>query len=226
MVNGYDKTRLYTPIRSKTTALPWCARHHSAQRGRSSPLRRGDESTGKRSHINRSSSPERVRLLQPLLSRLQNLRWPATFSRSQTPESRPGKKHFSQDPPTQPLMLPWAHGQLFQEHTVTQSTSIIPGHSYGFSSDDRNCLSGVSHDDSAPHGFLQGRDRLSAQSFPENGGPYGSSFAITSVGSALHATHPVLSEAEFSTLGVMDGAQKEGCHYRRFQQVLESAVRR
>ncbi len=263
MVNGYDKTRLYTPIRSKTTALPWCARHHSAQRGRSSPLRRGDESTGKRSHINRSSSPERVRLLQPLLSRLQNLRWPATFSRSQTPESRPGKKHFyamhecgslpsvtdgishpqlprwlahsgpvrgsfniAQDPPTQPLMLPGVHGQLFQEHTVTQSTSIIPGHSYGFSSDDRNCLSGVSHDDSAPHGFLQGRDRLSAQSFPENGGPYGSSFAITSVGSALHATHPVLSEAEGSTLGVMDSAQKEGCHYRRFQQVLESAVRR
>ncbi len=28
---GYDKTRLYTPIRSKTTTLPWCARHHSGQ---------------------------------------------------------------------------------------------------------------------------------------------------------------------------------------------------
>ncbi len=27
--NGYGKTRLYSPIRSKTTAFPWCARHHS-----------------------------------------------------------------------------------------------------------------------------------------------------------------------------------------------------
>ncbi len=30
MGNGCDKTRLYSPIRSKTTALPLCARHHSA----------------------------------------------------------------------------------------------------------------------------------------------------------------------------------------------------
>ncbi len=28
--NDYGKTRLFTPIRSKTTALPQCARHHSA----------------------------------------------------------------------------------------------------------------------------------------------------------------------------------------------------
>ncbi len=40
--------------------------------------------------------------------------------------------------------------------------------------------------------------RLSAQSFPENAGPDGSSFASTSVGSASHATHPVLAEAEGS----------------------------
>ncbi len=71
--NDYGKTRLYSPIRSKTTALPRCARHHaaSAQWGRSSPQCRGDESSGKRSHRNRSSSPERVRLLQPLLPRPQ-----------------------------------------------------------------------------------------------------------------------------------------------------------
>ncbi len=56
--NDYGKMRLYTPIRSKTTALLLCARHHSAQRECSSPLRRGDESAGKRSHRNRSSSPE------------------------------------------------------------------------------------------------------------------------------------------------------------------------
>ncbi len=38
--NDYGKTRLYTPIRSKTTAVLRCARHHSAQRGRPSPLHR------------------------------------------------------------------------------------------------------------------------------------------------------------------------------------------
>ncbi len=78
--------RLYSPICSKTTGLPRCARHHSAQRGRPSPPRRGDESAGKRSHRNRSSSPEQVRLLQPLLPRPQRRWQPATYSRSQTPE--------------------------------------------------------------------------------------------------------------------------------------------
>ncbi len=61
--NDYGKKRLYTPICSNTTALPQCVCHHSAQQERSSPLRKGDESVGKRSHRNHSSSPERVRLL-------------------------------------------------------------------------------------------------------------------------------------------------------------------
>ncbi len=52
--NGYGKMRLYSPIRSKTTTFPPCARYHSAQRERSSPSRRGDESAGKRSKIFRS----------------------------------------------------------------------------------------------------------------------------------------------------------------------------
>ncbi len=38
--NGYDKTRLYTPIRSKITEFPRCARHHSAQRGHKSSVQR------------------------------------------------------------------------------------------------------------------------------------------------------------------------------------------
>ncbi len=46
-------------------------------------------------------------------------------------------------------------------------------------SDDSNCLSGASHDNLAPCGFLQGRYRPSAKSFPENAGPYGSGFAGT-----------------------------------------------
>ncbi len=61
-----------------------------------------DESAGKRSHRIRSSSPARVRLLQPLLPRPQKRRWPA-YSRSQTPELRPDEKviqddHFETDP--------------------------------------------------------------------------------------------------------------------------------
>ncbi len=68
-----------------------------------SPLRRGDESAGKRSHINRSSSTERVRLLQPLLPHPPKRWWPATYSRSKIPESCPGEKvvqddHFETEP--------------------------------------------------------------------------------------------------------------------------------
>ncbi len=97
-----DKIK-FAPIRSKTTAFPQCAHHHSAQRERPSPPRRGGESAGKRSHRNHSSIPERVRLLQPLLPRPQK-RWrPATYSRSQTPKLRPDEKviqddHFETDP--------------------------------------------------------------------------------------------------------------------------------
>ncbi len=73
-----------------------------------------------------------------------------------------------QDLSNKPLRLPGAQGQFYyQEHTVTQPTSFIPGHSYRLSADDSNCLSGASHDDSTPRGFLQGRYRPSVQSFPE-----------------------------------------------------------
>ncbi len=51
--------------------------------------------------------------------------------------------------------------------------------------------------------LLQGRYPLPPQSFPENAGPYGSSFAGTSVGSASHVTHPVLAEAEGSIRGLV-----------------------
>ncbi len=65
--------------------------------------RSGDQSAGKRSYRKHSSSPEQVRLLQPLLSRPQKRRRPATYSRFQTPELRPDEKvvqddHFETDP--------------------------------------------------------------------------------------------------------------------------------
>ncbi len=66
---------------------------------------------------------------------------------------------IAQDPPNQPLRLPGDQGQFCLEHTVTQPTSFIPGHSYRLSADDSNCLSGASHDDSSPGGFLQGTKR-------------------------------------------------------------------
>ncbi len=202
--NGSDKTRLYTPIHSKTTA-------HRASTVCSPP----------QCAVRMLKST--VRLLQPLLPRTQKRQWPVTYSRSQTPESRPGKKvieedhleadplanmprglvhvagskrrllsypgslssqmileirfrgggvsiqgssvctvpgsshyyamhgcgslpsvtdgnlhsgpvrgsfNIAQDPPPQPLKLPRAQDQLCLEHTVTQSMSIVPGHSY------------------------------------------------------------------------------------------------
>ncbi len=132
-----------------------------------------------------------------------------------------GSYNIAQDPPPQPLMLPGAQGQLCQEHTVTQPTSSVPGHSYRLSADDSNCLSGASHGDSVPHGFLQGRGCPSAQSFPENSGPYGSSLASTSVGSASHTTHPVLAEAE-----VPSAAWHHGRHRITVTRACVSALAR
>ncbi len=109
-----------------------------------------------------------------------------------------GGFNIAQDPPPQPLRLPMAQGQLCQEHTVTQPTVFVPGYSYRLSTDDSNCLSGASHDNSVPSSILQGRYHPSVQRIPENAGPFGSGFGGTSVGSASHATHPVLAEAEGS----------------------------
>ncbi len=109
-----------------------------------------------------------------------------------------GGFNIAQNPPPQPLRLPMAQGQLCQEHTVTQPMVFVPGYSYRHSADDSNCLSGASHDNSVPNSILQERYRSSVQSFPENAGPFGSGFGGTSVGSASHATHRVLAEAEGS----------------------------
>ncbi len=94
----------------------------------------------------------------------------------------------------------------FAKRIVTQPTSFVPGYSYRLSADDSNCLSRASHGNSVPRGHFQRRYRPSAQSFPENSGPYGSSFASTSVGSASHAIHSFLAEAEGSVRrpGVME----------------------
>ncbi len=109
---------------------------------------------------------------------------------------------IAQEPPSQPLRLPGAQGQLCQERTVTQPMGIVPGYSYRLGADDGYGLSGASHLDSAPRGFLQGRHRPSSQNFPEDAGPYGSGFAGTSAGSAPYATHPVLVETEGSSSGL------------------------
>ncbi len=83
-----------------------------------------------------------------------------------------GGFNIAQDPPPQPLRLPGAQGQLCQEHTVTQPTSLFLGTVIDCSC---NFLNGASHDNSAPRGLHKGRYRPSAQSFPENAGPYGTS---------------------------------------------------
>ncbi len=64
---GDNKTRLFTPIRSKTPTFQRCGLHLGAGRERSRSALRGDDVAGKRSHRNGPSSSERVRLLQPLL---------------------------------------------------------------------------------------------------------------------------------------------------------------
>ncbi len=94
---GDNKTRLFTPIRSKTPALQRCGLHLGAGRERSHSALRGDDAAGKRSHRNGFSSFERVRLLQPLLPRPQKGWRPPAHPRSQTPESRPHETAVQDD---------------------------------------------------------------------------------------------------------------------------------
>ncbi len=103
--NDYGKTRLYTPICSKTTVLPRCARHHSAQRERSSPPRRGDEYAGKGAIeiVPPAQSESGFYSRYFLVPKKKKKDWPATYSRSQTPELCPDEKvvqddHFETDP--------------------------------------------------------------------------------------------------------------------------------
>ncbi len=91
---GDNKTRLFTPIRSKTPAFQRRGPHLGA---RSRSTLRGDDVAGKRSHRNGSSSFERVRLLQPLLPRPQKGWRPPAHPRSQTPESRPHETAVQDD---------------------------------------------------------------------------------------------------------------------------------
>ncbi len=94
---GDNKTRLFTPIRSKTPAFQRRGLHLGARRERSRSTLRGDDVAGKRSHRNGSSSFERVRLLQPLLPHPQKGWRPPAHPRSQTPESRPHETAFQDD---------------------------------------------------------------------------------------------------------------------------------
>ncbi len=94
---GDNKTRLFTPIRSKTPAFQRRGLHLGAGRERSRSALRGDDVAGKRSHRNGSSSFERVRLLQPLLPRPQKGWRPPAHPRSQTPESCPHETAVQDD---------------------------------------------------------------------------------------------------------------------------------
>ncbi len=132
-----------------------------------------------------------------------NCRSTAAFIRSprQLLQSDTGDPHFALDPLTYRCLLSLSPAADFAEPRPPRH-SIVPWYSYRLCADDSFCLSGASHHNSAPRGFLQGRHRPSAQNFPEDAGPYGSGFAGTSAGSASYVTHPVLVETEGSSSGL------------------------
>ncbi len=66
------------------------------------------------------------------------------------------------------LRVNFAKSILSPSQRVSFLGTVI--HSAQMTADDSNCLGGASHHNSAPSGFLQGRYRPSAQSFPENAG--------------------------------------------------------
>ncbi len=77
--------------------------------------------------------------------------------------------------------------------------------------------------------LLQERHRPPAQCFPEDAGTYSGSIRSLASRSSLHngdnepLEGPPLAEAGCA---LRHSAQKEGCHHRRFQQGLGSALRR
>ncbi len=77
--------RLLTTVRSKTPALQQRGPHPCSEQGCTRPVLRGDGFAGKRLRRNGPSSPERVRLLQPLLPRPQKGWRPMAHPRSQNP---------------------------------------------------------------------------------------------------------------------------------------------
>ncbi len=183
----------------------------SSERERSSPLRKGDESAGKRSHINRTSRPERVRLLQPLLPHPQTRRRPATYSRSQDSWITPcwmvvQDDHFETDPPanmTRGLVHIAGSERRVLSHPGSPTSQTIL----------EICIQrgGISIQDPAvwairgsPHFYtahgcgslLSVTDGNPLTQLPRrlaHSGP-----VCTLVGSASYATHPVLAEAEGS----------------------------
>ncbi len=87
--SGDNKARLFTSIRSETLAFQRDGPHFGSEQRRTRPALWSEKSAGERSHRDGSSSPERVRLLQPLLPSPQKGWRPAAHPRSQAPESRP-----------------------------------------------------------------------------------------------------------------------------------------
>ncbi len=65
------------------TRRPRCGLHIGSPQHRSHPAQQSDEFGGEKSRGNSFPSPERVRLLQPLLPRAQEGWWSKTHSRSQ-----------------------------------------------------------------------------------------------------------------------------------------------
>ncbi len=148
---------------------------------------------------------------------------------------------IAQDPPPpQPLRLPGAQGQLCQDYTVTQPTSFFPGHSY--------CLGEASHDNSAPRGLKAFQKMLGLMAASSPGTSIGSASHVThpvlavaegSIRGLTSQTPPHNGDSGlYISPGPMDGpllakerrdpihgTQKEGCHDRRFQQGLWSAMR-
>ncbi len=149
---------------------------------------------------------------------------------------------ITQDPPPpQPLRLPGAQGQLCQDYTVTQPTSFFPGHSY--------CLGEASHDNSAPRGLKTFQKMLGLMAAASPGTSIGSASHVThpvlavaegSIRGLTSQTPPHNGDSGLCiSPGPLDGpllakerrdpihgAQKEGCHDRRFQQgVVERYAR-
>ncbi len=162
-----------------------------------------------------------------------------------------GSFNIAQDPPPQPLRLPWAQAQLCQEHTVTQPTDFVPGYSYRLVQMTATASAGRAITIQRHMASFKEGTACPLKAFQRMLGCMAAASPVLMLG-LLHMRHiqfwlkqrvpsapqrngdsdlcispgplegPLLAKARRDP---RHSAQKEGCHDSRFQQGFGSAVR-
>ncbi len=87
-------------------------------------------------------------------------------------------------------------GQLFQEHTVSQTTDIVPGNSFHLSPNESCGHAKACSGHTAARGLLRDRSLSHSQTVSVNAGPHGLHIPCATIGPASYAVPSALAESE------------------------------